>query len=169
MRNLYNISYSRVALLLLPFVLRKEILLSFLVAFVRPLENIKSDFGAYRDLVDTSVNSQICYMRGMLNDHFDFFQRRIIVRTAYVSWDSFLLWQDQYDKPTMIFNEDSPQTFLPSLLNRDGQLGSDNVSFEVVLPVGFILSDDERNRMNALVNNHKLASKTFSNCLKIEI
>jgi hypothetical protein len=128
---------------------------------MRPLENMNTEFEAYRNAVDTSVYSQVCYMRGMLNDYFDYYHRRIIVRNTATDGNSHLIWQEQYDKPYMIYNEDYPDTYKPVLLNRDGQTGANDAGFEVVLPAGYILSDDERNRMTALVNSHKLASKKF--------
>ena len=82
MKNIYNISYSRAALLLLPFMLRKKTIIAFMATFMRPLEVMNDDFVTYRQSIDTSVNSQICYMRAMLNDYFDYYERRIIIRTA---------------------------------------------------------------------------------------
>ncbi len=121
MKNIYNISYSRVALLLIPFVIRKKILVAFLAAFMRPLENLNEDFTAFRNSVDTSVKSQVCYMRGMLNDYFDYFDRRIRIRTAALDKSYYLLWQDQYNKPIMVYNEDNPDTYKPYLLSKDGR------------------------------------------------
>lgn len=162
MRNIYNISYSRVALLLLPFIIRKKTLIAFLAALMRPLEDLNEDFGAYRNSIDTSVNSQICYMRGMINDYFDYYERRIIVRTAPLNKDYYLLWQDQYNKPNMIYNEEYPETYQPYLLNSDWQIGTNNPDFEIVFPVGYELSKNDINQLTTLVNNHKLASKKFS-------
>lgn len=162
MRNIYNISYSRVALLLLPFIIRKKLLIAFLAALMRPLEDLNEEFGAYRNSIDTSVNSQICYMRGMINDYFDYYERRIIVRTAPLNKDYYLLWQDQYNKPNMIYNEEYPETYQPYLLNSDWQIGTNNPDFEIVFPAGYELSKNEINQLTTLVNNHKLASKKFS-------
>lgn len=161
MKNIYNISYSRVALLLVPFIIRKKTLIAFLAAFMRPLENLNEDFAAFRNSVDTSVKSQICYMRGMLNDQFDYFERRIRIRTASLDKSYYLLWQDQYNKPIMVYNENSPDIYKPYLLSKDGQIGTNNPDFEVILPPGYILSENDRIQMIAIVNNHKLASKKY--------
>lgn len=161
MKNIYNISYSRVALLLVPFIIRKKILVAFLAAFMRPLENLNEDFTAFRNSVDTSVKSQVCYMRGMLNDYFDYFDRRIKIRTAALDKSYYLLWQDKYNKPIMVYNEDNPDTYKPYLLSKDGQIGTNNPDFEVVLPPGYVLSESDRIQMEALINNNKLASKKY--------
>lgn len=161
MRNIYNISFSRVALLLVAFFIRKKTLIALLSALMRPLEDLSEEFTLYHGNIDTSVKSQICYMRGMINDEFDYYDRRIKIRTAPLDKDYYLLWQDQYDKPIMVYNEDYPETFKPYLLSKDGQIGTNNPDFEIVLPEGYSLSEQERIRMESLINNHKLASKKY--------
>jgi len=161
MKNIYNISYSRIALLLVAFIIRKKTLVAFLAAFMRPLENLNEDFTAFRNSVDTSVKSQICYMRGMLNDQFDYFERRIRIRTAPLDKSYYLLWQDQYNKPIMVYSEDNPDTYKPYLLSKDGQIGTNNPDFEIILPPGYALSENEQIQIDALINNNKLASKKY--------
>ncbi|MDR1116210.1 MAG: hypothetical protein LBL33_08730 [Tannerella sp.] len=161
MKNIYNISYTKAALLLSPFILRKKVMLALLSACMRPLESLNERFGEYRSSVDASVNCQVCCLRGMLNDHFDYYKRRITVRTAALNRDEYLLWQEQYHKPVMIYNRDYPDTYRPFLLNGAGRTGDENADFEIVLPAGFKLSKDERNQLISLVNSHKLASKKF--------
>ena len=160
MRNIYNISFSRAALLLLPFLLRQKIIVAFISAFMRPLESLNEEFSAYRNSIDTSVKSQICYMRGLLNDYYDYYERRIKIRTASLDKAYYLLCQDQYNKPNMLYDEDQ-ETFKPHLLESDWQIGGNNPDFEIVLPAGYTISTNEENQMRALVNNHKLASKTY--------
>jgi hypothetical protein len=161
MKNIYNISYSRVALLLLPFIIRQKTIIAFMAAFMRPLEIMNEDFGAYRYSIDTSVNSQICYMRAKLNDYFDYYERRIKVRTASLNKDYYLLWQDQANKPNMIYDETQLETFKLYMLNKDWQIGANNADFEIIFPVGYILSNNDRNQVEALVNNNKLASTKY--------
>lgn len=162
MKNIYNISFPRIALLLLPSIIRKKTLIAFLAAMMRPLEDLNEDFTEYRDSIDTQVNCQICRMRGMLNDRFDYYRRRITVRTTPMNKDIYLLWKDQCGKPNIICNERYPDMYQPSLLSSDGQLGCDNSDFEIIFPAGYRLSKNETNHLTALVNNHKLASKNFS-------
>lgn len=162
MKPVYNISYSRLALLLLPVALRRKACIALICALMRPLERLNGQFGGYRDAVDTSVCSQTCYLRGLLNDHFDYCRRRIVVRPAVINKDGYLLWQDQYHKPVMLCSEDSPDTYRPFLLNRDGQAGNENADFEIVLPKGYTMSETEENQLISLVNRHKLSSKKYS-------
>jgi hypothetical protein len=100
-------------------------------------------------------------MRGMLNDYFDYYQRRIIVRTVKIDNEKYLLWQEAEHKPLMIYNQDYADTYKPLLLNSAGQTGDENEDFEIVLPAGYILSKDEGIRMISLLNSHKLASKKY--------
>lgn len=161
MKNIYNISYSRAALILLPFILRKKTIIAFMAAFMRPLEVMNDDFVSYRQSIDTSVNSQICYMRAMLNDYFDYYERRIKIRTAPLDKDYYLLWQDQVNKPNMIYDETQSETYKPYMLNKDWQIGINNTDFEIVFPIGYVLSKQDKNQVEALVNSHKLASKKY--------
>jgi len=47
------------------------------------------------------------------------------------------------------------------LLSRNGQAGSNNIDFEIVLPTFFYLSKDEEIRMKTLINKNKLATKKY--------
>lgn len=161
MRNIYNISFSRAAMLLLPFIIRQRLVLAFIAAFMQPLERMNEEFESYRSSLDTSVNSQICYMRAMLNNHFDYYERRIRVRTVMINEPFHLLWSERQGDYSMLYDEDGEEYTPLPLLNSDGQIGSDNKDFEIVFPEGHILSDNDKNQLAALVNNHKLASKIY--------
>lgn len=160
MRNIFNISFSRVALLLLFFLIRKKTLVALLSAMLRPLESLNEDFAEYRGSINTQVNSQICYMRGMLNDEFDYFERRIKVRTAEHDIDKLFVWRENLHKPMMVCKR-GVDKYKPLMLGREGQIGINNHDFEIVLPKGYELSENEETRMRALVDSHKLASKTY--------
>lgn len=160
MKKYYNVNYSLLALLLLPTFLRKEMITALVSSFVKPLEDLHSEFLSYVYSLDAHAYSQVCYMQALLNDEFDYNERRIKVRTAPIDFDCYLLWKENQDKPILISGEGSAG-FAPYLLSTDGQTGSNNIDFEVVLPASFHLSTDEERRMKTLVNKHKLASKKY--------
>ena len=155
MNRAYKVNYSIFALLLTPIVLRGKLLIAMLSSFVRPLESLHAQFIGYMDLVSAKTGAQTCYLRAILNDEFDFFSRRIIVRVIPLEKDSFLLWSESSNKPVMLSADN------PFLLNRDGQTGSNSEDFEVVLPRSWTLSNTEESRMKRLINTNKLASKKY--------
>ena len=160
MKKYYNINYSLLVLLLTPLMLRNDLIKAFITSIVKPLDLLNNDFGVFVQSLSTGINSQVCYMQAMLNDNFDFIERRIRVRTATIDFDSFLLWRDNKNKPMMISSEASEE-FKPRLLNRDGQLSANHPDFEIVFPAGYMLSVEELKRLRILVNRNKITPQKY--------
>ena len=158
MKNYYKISFSRLIASHLANKIRNSILIAYLLMLVYPLTELHSIFLSYVRSLNTDVYTQICYMRTMLNDEFDFFERRIFVRTIKPDFDSFLTWDIQTTKRTLVGERGSGNE---CLRNARGQLGRNLPSFEIVFPVGFALSEREQGRLRSLVNNNRLASKQY--------
>jgi hypothetical protein len=152
MKKYYNVNYRLFALLLSPTSLRKEIMTLLLASFVKPLDAIHNDFTEYMDSLVSRAGPQVCCMQKTLNDEFDYYSRRIRVRTVDINPDDYLLWRGNQNRPVM----------LPlCLLGRDGRIGANHIDFEVVLPVFFYLTGNEEKKINALVSKNKLASKKY--------
>jgi hypothetical protein len=160
MNNYYTINYSLLALLLTPTLLRNDVEKAFITSLAKPLDALNDDFNAYVQSLDTQVNAQTCYMQAMLNNEFDFTERRIEIRIAPVDFDSFLLWKENQNKPLMISGEKT-DGFTPHLLSRAGLTGATNNDFEVVLPLLWIMSPVDLKRMKKIINGNKLASKQY--------
>ena len=160
MKKYYNINYSLLVLLLMPILLRNELIKTFITSAAKPLDSLNKEFNTLAESLQTNINAQTCYMQAMLNDNFDFVERRIRVRIAPIDFDFFLLWKENQNKPMMISKEGT-EGFMPHLLNRDGQIGVNNPDFEIVFPIGYTLSDAELKRLRVLVNRNKLASKKY--------
>jgi hypothetical protein len=99
-------------------------------------------------------------MQAMLNNRFDSANRRIIVRTASIDYDYYLLWLESQNKSVMTAKEET-NGFRPYLLNRDDRIGVNNIDFEIVMPSGLVLDDTELRQLQILVNENKLASKKY--------
>lgn len=145
---------------MLPTFLRKRLMVAFVKAMMKPLDTLNANFTAYRESLDTNLYSQVCYMQGVLNDNFDPLERRIRIQNAALDKSSFLYWRENKNKPVRLSKEGIPN-FIPRLENRDGLIGADNPNFEVVLPIGYVLSEKEEIFMRSLVNQNKLASKRY--------
>jgi hypothetical protein len=159
MKKYYNVNYSLFALLLLPTFLRNKTISDFIASFIKPLETIHNDFVVYADSLTTTACAQVCYMQSLLNNEFDYYNRRIRVRPSAIDTDCCLLWKESKNKPVMLSKEGTDGK--PYLLSRNGQTGSNNIDFEIVLPAFFYLSKDEEIRMKTLINKNKLATKKY--------
>lgn len=156
----YNINYARIGVILLPTFLRKPIAAAFIKAILKPLDEINSSFTEYRESLDTNIYSQVCYLQGLINDNFDPLERRIWIRQGTLDSDSFLFWKRENNKTVRMYKR-SASGFAFRRMSRRGFIGSENTDFEVVLPIGFALSENEETYMRAMVNQNKLASKTY--------
>ena len=158
MERYYNINYSLLIMLLTPVSLRNKVMSAFLMSLMNPLDSLNSDFRGYAQSRNTQINAQVCFMQAMLNNEFDYYDRRIRIHTTEIDIDSYLLWKELQDKPQMISKEASDNHYL---LNRDNQIGANTPDFDIVFPVGYALTHTESRRIRILVNRHKLASKKY--------
>lgn len=161
MKNYFNISLSRLLASQLAHRLRKPVIIAYLLALIRPQEELQTDFLAYVASLGTNSNTQTCYMRRMLNDEFDYYERRIKVRTVKPSFENIITWDKTTNKRLLIGTLGSKEN-KPFLLNAKRQIGKNQPSFEIVFPKGFALSEVERKRIKTLVSLHGLASKNFT-------
>lgn len=155
MNNYYNISFYRLVLLLLPTMLRQNIVVAFIAALVKPVALIHRQLEVYRSQVDIAVNSQVCYLQALLNDSYDYYNRRIVVRDAPVDYNDFFLFSEGSGNAVML-SEDA------SLWVDAGKLGTTVPDFEIVFPKGYTLSEEENKAVRQLINNNKLTSKKYA-------
>lgn len=159
-KNYYNINYAQYAVQMLPPNLRVELMIAYIKAVVVPFEELNAQFSKLKDNIDYNHYSQICYMQGLINDYFDPLERRVVIRNTIIDQDYSLFWKEQINKPVMLYKEDS-EGFIPYMLNSDFEIGASNIDFEIVLPMGYALSESEEIRLTNLVNQSKLASKRY--------
>jgi hypothetical protein len=145
---------------MLPTFLRESLTVAVIKALVKPLDDLHADFLSYLKSEDISVYSQVCYMQGLLNDVFDPLERRIRINQAVLDKQAYLYWLEITNKPVLIYKEGT-ESFVPRMESKDGQIGLINNDFEIILPVGFTLSENEEIQMKSIVNRCKLASKRY--------
>lgn len=160
MKKYYDINYSLLVRMLMPVMLRNDMQTAFLKALVSCLIVLNKNFSNYVSAISTTMAAQVCYMQAMLNNRFGGSAGQIIVRTATIDMDSFLLWLEAQNKPIEITREDIAG-YKPYLLSRDGQIGTTQADFEVVLPSALTLGTSELRQLETLVNRNKLASKKY--------
>lgn len=153
--NWLRIDYRRLAMHLLPERIMQPKLIAILSSIMSQIALLHTLFISFRNDTDYKINhnSQVCYLQAVLNDNFDYINRRIYITDADVEqWTQFL-WKESEDKPIML------GTFL---LNRESFIGADSIDFVVHIPVIMTLSADDLNRMNSLIRYFKLSSKRYT-------
>jgi len=160
MNRYYNIGYTLLHLLLTPVVLRNKMQMAMTIALGRAMDALHVEFLAYARSLEISVKAQVCYLQALLNDEFDFYQRRIVVRPVDIDFDYYLLWREYQIKPVTLTTESSPG-FVPYMLGRDFQTGANSLDFEAVLPMLWLMSAAEEARLRNVINANKLASKKY--------
>lgn len=157
-KNYYKISFSRLALLLTPTRLRQKSFVALTSALVRPLSVLSDRLQKYVNSLDADVYCQVCYLEGVLNDTYDYYDRRIFIRDTPLNFDDFLLHKELTKKPIMLSKEGAGD---PYILVRHNMLGTSITDFDVVFPYGYNMSDDDMRQLTSLINSNKLASKKY--------
>lgn len=157
-KNYYNVNYAQYAVQMLPANLRVELMMSYIKAIVVPLEELHAKFSKLKDSIDYNHYSQICYMQSLVNDHFDPLERRINIKNSILDQGYYLFWKQKHNKPVLLHKQENRQ---PYMISNDFEIGTTNIDFEIVFPIGYILSESEETRLTNLVNQSKLASKRY--------
>lgn len=155
-KNYYNISFSRLAVFLIPSLLRLKIVVATADALVRPLGGVFRKFEAFTKSLDTSVNSQVCYMEAIINNAYDYYERRIFIRDAPINYDDFFVFDENNINGVMLPDDDDAKLWVDN-----GKLGTTIADFEIVFPKGFSLSGNEIKSLSQVLNSNKLASKKY--------
>lgn len=161
MATRYDIDYKRLALMLLPIVLRKPLLAAYTWLGLSPIQSLARAFDNFRTTTDYRLqhNGQVCRLRALLNDIFDPTLRRIEVCDVASVGPLFLYHRSQNHSLTAYYRSMGKSI----LVGRRGYQGAEGFDFAVVVPLA-LRADSFYNeaRLRALVNTYKLASKRFT-------
>lgn len=157
-RKIYQFDWHRLTRELLPVVLRKPRLVAVVEACVSALIAVRARFTNFKleAEYDLTITPQVCYLERMLNDKFDYSQRRIKIVDG-VNHDPVLLSLDEEAKPVLLAT--SEVEGLPVLLPLQSEVAQFSSDFVVEVPSD--VRFDEK-RMSALLYKYKLASKVFT-------
>ncbi len=156
MKAYYKIDFSKLLVELLPTRWRKPKFMTFTGIIALQLQNIHFEFTEFINDFEQGAKTQKCYLEAEINKWFDPYKKRIILRTFTPDYDSLLLWKDEANKPWLISEE------TPHLLQPEGNLLQNQISFEVVLPIGFHLTSSQTDLMKSILDKNKLPSKTYT-------
>lgn len=158
MKEYYNINQTKLVVLMLPTFLRNPLLTALVGAMVAPAGTIQGQIVSKIESVDTNTYSQVTQLEGLLNDNFDYYERRIQVSGLDIDKD-YLLHKRSLNSFQTLRSRASSDTFTVSLR---GMTGIQSPDFAVIFPSGFLLSYNEMSRLNALIKQNKFASKKYT-------
>jgi hypothetical protein len=158
MNKYYDIDFQKLIRLLLPVFLRKSLIITFLSSMIRPVILIYNQFKSFADFAGTDIKSQTCRLQGLLNDTYDYYDRRIVVRDVNINYDNFFIY-DEGEGPAVPLPDEGESD--ASIWVNEGKLGAIMPDFEVVFPAGYVLTGNDENSLRRIINDNKLASKKY--------
>lgn len=149
--KIFDINIDKLGILLLPSLLRRYKLVAWIRALLSPLKSKLYDFQKNREanLNNLQHNSQVCYLRKILNDNFDKELRRIKILDGRQKGRLYL-YPRAYNKPVYLGK---------IYLHQRGNYIDGGVDFIVLLPQGL---EYDVHRLQATIDFYKLAGKRYA-------
>jgi hypothetical protein len=160
-RKIYYFNWRKLIRWLTPQPLRKPRLLAFLRAFVSGVQHVHALFINFKLSTEytLTITPQVCYLEKMLNDRFDFLERRIYITDAISVLPLWLALKVE-DKPLWLALRSEQK---PLWLPMRSELSFFSGDFTIVVPADVVYDYDE---FAARVNMYKLASKQWNIVVK---
>ena len=146
----FNVHWKKLAILLTPTFLRSELMKSWIELLMEGINDIHYQWLQFRksNIYILAHNSQVCYLRGALNDRFDNEQRRIQIIDG-----------NKYTRKYIYTDEEQKPRFLGIIyIHGDEDYSDTGVDFIVQVPNDIIFNINE---MKGLIDFYKLASKRY--------
>lgn len=150
-----NIAFKKLVNWMLPKWLRASLMLLIVQAASWP---VRQKYNAFVQFAKDTVyrlqhNSQVCYLRAVLNDKMDLTSRRIQV-VDFDGIQGIYFWPDE-DLRDVDFTGDV--YFWP-----DNMYADSGIDFTVKVPTGLIVSAAQMAYLKSLVNEYKMAGKNYN-------
>lgn len=158
----FELNYNKLVYWLNHPHLTKSNFYDFIRALIAPISQLKSFFDNFKKLISYKImiTGQVVYLERALNDEFDYNERRIFIEDIYKQPSTNLYdradWDQLADSEKVYLydrNDEIPQ----NLYDRDS--GADAGGFVIHVP--FMLSEQQRIKMHALVRYYKLPGKNY--------
>lgn len=156
--KIFNIDFRKLALLLTPIFWRFTIMADWIYTFIEPISTIHVDFMKFREKQIYKVvhNGQVILLEKVLNDAFDDASRRIFISELPV-FDPLYIYTTAENKPVFLGLQYLYPTQAPEIIDVDFILNFP-IAIKPNNPTALI---NFENRIKALTNYYKLASKRF--------
>ena len=150
----YDVDYSRLSVMTLPTFLRKPLISIFVRVMVVPVAWLHARFITYMSDTDYRLKQtgQVCRLRGLLNDQFDSFNRRIKIFDLEPEPGGNLIHLRADSSATLVPCRDGQSYIVPCR----GFTGIQQEDFMISVPAKVDVG-----RLTALANRYKLAGKRF--------
>ncbi|RYZ24637.1 MAG: hypothetical protein EOP49_45735 [Sphingobacteriales bacterium] len=154
--RIFNIDYDKLIAWLVPRRIRKVRLHRYLRIVVSGVNFLYQDFRRFRKakLYELMITPQVCYLERMLNDRYDFTQRRIVIVDSQDK-PPFYIYQHAELKPKFISRTTENK---PKFIYTAGESGLLQDDFVVLVPAAVSFNANE---MRSLVKRYKLAGTRF--------
>lgn len=156
MGSIYDIDFGKTVRLNIRRKYRLPKILALLNAGAMPIVLLFQDFIKYRKakLYQLMITGQKCYLERLLNDRYDYTQRRIYIDDS-VDKNPVFIYQDAELKPKYIYQQSENK---PVYLYTKGESGENKNDFIVFVPLDIAF---ELNEMISLIRAYKLAGTKF--------
>lgn len=155
---MYNVDWSNLLTGLIPPRLYQTKVVAWLTVLIQSVETTYNSFIDYSDEIsyDLAHNSQVVYLRSVLNDTFDPIDKGITIYDAGGA-SAILLYEDGDEKEVSLQLDSDEDNAL--ILQPDS--GYDGGEYDFIVNVPFSLTTGELYQMQALLDKYKLASKRY--------
>lgn len=148
----YKINFDKFVIQLLPTFLRKPRMIAFISLFSAELTKLHNSWliKKTQDEIWLSHNSQVCFLRKILNDEFDDLERRIKITDGQ-------LYERKY---IYTLGEKKPKYLGKIFIRQTTDYADTGIDFYVIVP-NAINIEQNKYKFEALINRYKLASKRY--------
>jgi hypothetical protein len=153
--NFYNIDFKKLVFYLMPSRLRNGINIVFISLLTKPIAKLNISFLQFRKLklYELGINSQVCFLQKLLNDRFDYTQRRIIISEP-IDTTPYYLFKKGELKPVFI---NKKMELKPKYTYTNGETISP-IDFIVQVPKLLVYNNSE---LEILIKKYRLPYKAF--------
>lgn len=154
--NIYDIDHQKLDTWLTPPPMRRSIFLTWITRMVGPFVVIYQALLLYRTakIYELLITPQVCYLKRLLNDRYDFAQRRIYITDGSDKPPTYI-YQNAELKPLNIYNESEDHSHY---IYTNGESGDHKDDFIIWVPIDISFENAE---MTSLVKRFKLAGTKF--------
>ncbi len=157
MKKYYKINFDKLAIMMLPTMLRNYVMIAFAQVVLSPINWLYNQFIKYRDanLYNLSITPQVCCIEKALNDRFDTSKRRIYI-TKTLTYAQPYLFLDQELKDDFIFIDNENKD---SYLHQGSELSAGKSDFIVHIPAELYTQEVD---VKSIIDTYKLATKSYT-------
>lgn len=150
--RVYKVNYKRLVFWLLPPLMARSKSPRWLRCLIKPVVTLYQVFLRYRTykLYQLTITPQVCYLERLLNDKYDYVERRIYIDDP-VERLPLYIFQEEELKPVFVFQESED---LPKWIYTEGEAGYLQDDFIIFAPLALVFSNAE---MLELVKGYRLA------------